>query len=64
MMPLVAILCVFGGFMGLDQNLSESWTVIFCVIGGVVLVLGVAGFFLNSHRLKVLRLGYDILDRP
>ena len=46
MMPLVAILCVFGGFMGLDQNLPESWTVIFCVIGGVVLVLGVAGFFL------------------
>ena len=46
MMPLVAILCVFGGFMGLDQNKSESWTVIFCVIGGVVFLLGVAGFFL------------------
>ena len=46
MMPLVAILCVFGGFMGLDQSKSESWTVIFCVIGGVVFLLGVAGFFL------------------
>ena len=46
MMPLLAILAVFGGFMGLDQNLPETWTVIFCVIGGVVLVLGVLGFFL------------------
>jgi MFS family permease len=46
MMPLVAILAVFGGFMGLNQDLQESWTVIFCAIGGVVLALGVAGFFL------------------
>ena len=46
MMPLMAILVVFGGFMGLNQDLQESWTVIFCVIGGVVLLLGVAGFFL------------------
>ena len=46
MMPLVAILVVFGGFMGLNQDLQESWTVIFCVIGGVVLALGIAGFFL------------------
>ena len=29
MMPLVAILVVFGGFMGLNQDLQESWTVIF-----------------------------------
>ena len=46
MMPLMAILVVFGGFMGLDQNLQETWTVIFAVIGTVVFVLGVAGFFL------------------
>lgn len=46
MMPLVAILAVFGGFMSLNQDLQESWTVIFCVIGGVVLLLGVAGFVL------------------
>ena len=46
MMPLMAILVVFGGFMGLDQNLQESWTVIFSVIGAVVLALGIAGFFL------------------
>ncbi len=46
MMPLVAILAVFGGFMGLDQNLPESWTVIFFVIGGIVLALGALGFWL------------------
>ena len=46
MMPLVAILAVFGGFMSLNQDLQESWTVIFCVIGGVVTALGIAGFIL------------------
>ena len=46
MMPLVAILVVFGGFMSLNQDLQESWTVIFCVIGGMVLILGIGGFFL------------------
>ena len=38
MMPLVAILVVFGGFMSLNQDLPETWTVIFGVIGTVVLV--------------------------
>lgn len=46
MMPLVSILVVFGGFMSLDQGLQESWTVIFTVIGLVVMALGIAGFFL------------------
>ena len=46
MMPLVAILVVFGGFMGFDQNLSETWTLIFCVIGGLVFFIGILGFFL------------------
>ena len=46
MMPLLAILAVFGGFMGLDQNLQESWTVIFLVIGSVVFLIGLSGFFL------------------
>ncbi len=46
MMPLVAILVVFGGFMSLNQDLQESWTVIFAVIGAVVMALGIAGFFL------------------
>ena len=46
MMPLVAILVVFGSFLGLNQDLQESWTVIFGVIGTVVTALGIAGFFL------------------
>ena len=46
MMPLVAILVVFGGFMGFDQNLPDTWTTIFGIIGTVVLALGIAGFFL------------------
>ena len=50
MMPLVAILVVFGGFMSLNQDLPETWTVIFGIIGSVVLVLGVAGFFLIEEK--------------
>ena len=46
MMPLVAILVVFGGFMGFDLNKSESWTAIFNIIGIVVIAIGVLGIFL------------------
>ena len=50
MMPLVAILFVFGGFMGFNLDLPESWTMIFCIIGGVVLFIGVLGFFLIEEK--------------
>ncbi len=46
MMPLIAILVVFGGFMGFDLSAAESWTTIYIVIGAVVLVVGAVGFFL------------------
>ena len=46
MMPLLAILVVFGGFMGFDLNLSESWVTIFTLIGIVVIAIGVLGIFL------------------
>ena len=46
MMPLMAILVVFGGFMSLNQDLPQTWTTIFTVIGGVVFLLGILGFFL------------------
>ncbi len=58
MMPLVAILVVFGGFMGFNLDLASSWAVIFAIIGGVVILLGLAGFFLiqeapvKNHRDK------------
>ena len=50
MMPLVAILAVFGGFMGVDQSTVEGWTLIFTAIGVVVTVLGIAGFFLIKEH--------------
>ncbi len=46
MMPLVAILAVFGGFMAFDLNKPTSWTIIFAIIGAVVLLIGVLGLFL------------------
>ena len=46
MMPLVASSAVFGSLLSLDQSKAESWTVIFGVIGSVVMALGIAGFFL------------------
>ncbi|MBR4060461.1 MAG: MFS transporter [Lachnospiraceae bacterium] len=46
MMPLVAILVVFGGFMGFNLDLASSWSWIFAIIGGVVIVLGALGIFL------------------
>ena len=46
MMPLVAILVVFGGFMSFDLNLEASWVTIFHIIGILVIAIGVSGFFL------------------
>ena len=46
MMPLVAILAVFGGFMSFDLKLASSWTVIFLIIGVIVLISGILGIFL------------------
>ena len=46
MMPLVAILVVFGGFMSFDLDKAESWTAIFNVIGIVVITIGVSGIWL------------------
>ena len=46
MMPLVSILVVFGGFMGFDLDLAESWVTIFNIIGIVVIAIGISGFWL------------------
>ncbi len=45
MMPLVAILAVFGGFMAFDLDKSESWTLIFIIIGVCVTLMGIVGIF-------------------
>ena len=49
MMPLMAILVVFGGFMSFDLNQPDSWTTIFLIIGAVVLLIGLSGLFLISE---------------
>ena len=46
MMPLVAILAVFGGFMSFDLDKVSSWTAIFMIIGGAVILIGILGLFL------------------
>ena len=46
MMPLVAILAVFGGFMSFDLDQWESWNTIFYIIGIGVVLIGISGFFL------------------
>ncbi len=68
MMPLVAILVVFGGFMAFDLNQASSWTAIFIIIGAVVLVIGVLGIVLikdtcqkseeNSHYFRNIFYGF------
>lgn len=50
MMPLVAILAVFGGFMAFDLNDSASWTWIFTIIGVLVLAIGVLGIFIIEDK--------------
>ncbi len=46
MMPLISILAVFGGFMGFDLDLPESWVTIFNIMGALVVVIGISGFWL------------------
>ncbi len=46
MMPLVSVLVVFGGFMFLNQDLPDSWSLIFAIIGSLTMVVGILGFFL------------------
>lgn len=59
MMPLVAILAVFGGFMGFDLDSKESWTYIFIIIGTVVTLVGVLGLFLiKEPKLEKPDCGY------
>ena len=60
MMPLISILVVFGGFMGFDLDQASSWTTIYCIIGSLVLLIGILGFFLveEAQVKQPDRLGY------
>ncbi len=46
MMPLVSILVVFGGFMFFDLNKASSWSLIYTIIGTLVMTVGILGFFI------------------
>ena len=68
MMPLLAIIAVFGGFMGFDLDKKESWTSIFLIIGIIVLIVGIIGIFIidessvkqsqNKHFFKNIFYGF------
>ena len=59
MMPLVAILAVFGGFMAFDLNSSSSWSVIFAIIGILVTAIGIVGLFIiDEPKLSPSKSGY------
>ena len=59
MMPLVAVLVVFGGFMFLNSENTYYWTIIFSIIGVLTLVIGVVGFFLiKEPKMEKAEMGY------
>ena len=52
MMPLLAILVVFGGTMWINKKNPAHWTTLFIAIGAIVLVSGALGFFLIDESAK------------
>ena len=60
MMPLVAILVVFGGFMFIPKEGNPAyWPTVFTIIGISVLAIGIIGFFvIEDPKLKPSETGY------
>ena len=54
MMPLIAILVVFGSFMFFDLDQAASWIKIYLIIGIVVIIIGILGFFLMKEAPSVI----------
>lgn len=52
MMPLIAILAVFGSFMAFDLDQSSSWVKIYLIIGSAVIIIGILGFFLIEDHIN------------
>ena len=55
MMPLVAILAVFGGFMSFDLSESRAWCTIFIIIGCIVVLVGIASIFLLDEGERTVK---------
>lgn len=49
MMPLLAILVVFGGTMWADTQNADHWSILFLVLGVVVLAVGIIGLFVINE---------------
>ena len=60
MMPLVAILVVFGGFMFIPKEGNPAyWPTVFTIIGAAVLAIGIIGFFvIEDPKIKPSETGY------
>lgn len=65
MMPLIAILVVFGSFMFFDLDQAKSWILIYLIIGGATILIGVLGIFIlqdapsvQKQRELILRQGH------
>ena len=50
MMPLVAILVVFGALMFFNLDKSESWTAVFFIIGALTILIGILGIFIINEK--------------
>ena len=54
MMPLMAILVVFGSCMGMDNSNPDSWSRVFGIMGAAVILIGIIGFFIiKEPRIEV-----------
>lgn len=65
MMPLLAILVVFGGFMFFDLDQPKSWVLIYLIIGGCTILIGILGIFflqdtssVRNERKRILKEGH------
>ncbi len=61
MMPLIAILVVFGGFMGFDLDVHSSWVTIYYIIGLATVAIGVLGFFLIDEAPNITKTQESLL---
>lgn len=54
MMPLMAILVVFGSCMGMDTSNPNAWSIFFTIVGVTVILIGIVGFFIiKEPRVEV-----------
>ena len=50
MMPMMAIIAVFGGTMWADTSNASHWSILFIIIGGIVIAAGILGIFLIKEE--------------